>query len=410
MIDFAVIGFGARGQLYTELLIKNNCQLKAICDIDESRIDAAKKGFPSDGVEYFTSVDDFFNKGQLAKLLIISTLDQCHFEHTIKAIKAGYDILLEKPIACTLEEVQKIYDASVKHHTRVFICYVLRYAPFFIEIKKLLDSKKFGDIATINLTENVAYWHQAHSFVRGNWRNSKESTPMIVAKCCHDLDIISWFMNEEPEYVSSMGDLILFKKENAPKDASHYCFECKYQKTCPYENSHFYKKYPWWIRQVGWYYGDLEDKKAIEECLKNKNNPYSRCVYYCDNNVVDHQITNIYYKNGATAHLTMTAFSDDTYRSIHIHCTFGEIYGDMVENVLHCKIFGGEKWNIDLSKMGGIEGHGGGDSLMIKQLVDSYSDDNQQMKSAIKEALTSHKLAFLSEESKNEKGKRIKIS
>lgn len=409
MIDFAVLGFGARGQLYANLLIKEGAKLTAICDINPVRINDGIRDFKLEEEQCYLNDQDFFAKGRLARLLVLSTLDQNHYEQTLQAIELGYDILLEKPIACSLNEVEEIYAAATKHQTKIFICYVLRYAPFFMEIKSLLDSGKFGEIATINLTEHVGYWHQAHSFVRGNWRNAQESTPMIVQKCCHDLDIISWFMGNDPKYVSSMGELMLFKKENAPKNAAKYCFACQYRHTCPYENSHFYKKYPWWIKQVGWYSGDLDDKKAIEEVLKNTDNPYSRCVYYCDNTVVDHQVTNIYYQNGATAHLTMTAFSNDTYRDIHVHCTFGEIYGNMIENVLHCKLFRGEKWTVDLNKNEGIAGHGGGDALMIHQLMQSYLDEHTGMKSAIREALISHKLAFLSEESRLQKGKRIKI-
>ena len=410
IITCAVIGFGARGQLYSELLLDTQkVKIVAVCDVDSKRLDDAKKfGVPAD--KRFNNEKEFFNQGKIADILIVSTLDQHHYKHTIQAIDKGYNILLEKPIATTEEDCIDMCRRAKEKNVNIFVCYVLRYAPFFNKIKELLDTGDLGEIATINLTENVAYWHQAHSFVRGNWRNTVETSPMIVAKSCHDMDILCWLMDRKAESVSSYGDLTLFKKENAPEGCAHYCFECKYNKECPYECSHFYKKYPWWLKQVGIYRGDFEDKQAIEKCLTDKNNPYSRCVYYCDNNAVDHQVVNIQFEGGATAHFTMTAFSNDTYRELHIHCTFGEIYGNMVENKIYYNIFGKKHGVIDLNDSEGIEGHGGGDKFMIETLVASMlGDEKDKLKNVIFEALQSHIIGFAAERSRVNQGKPVNV-
>ena len=410
MLKFAVIGFGARGQLYAKLFEKHKeTELVAVCDPNADRFICAKQDFHLTDSQCYSDEKDFFSSGKIADLLIISSLDQNHYAHAIKAIELGYDILLEKPIATTIAECKNIYRKAVEKGIQVYICYVLRFAPFFYHTKILLDSGKFGKIANINLTENVGYWHQAHSFVRGNWRNSKESTPMIIAKCCHDLDILCWLMNDKALSVSSIGNNMFFNSDNAPEDCAKYCFECKYNHSCPYECSHFYKKYPWWLAQVGIYLGDWEDKDSIEKCLTDKNNPYSRCVFHCDNDVVDHQVLNISYTSGATATLTMTAFSNDTDRELHIHCTCGEIYGKMSENKLTYHIFGKEHDIINFDTKTDVEGHGGGDGVMIDNIVEVYSKNTKHLRNSIEGALQSHILGFAAEKSRQQKGKKISI-
>ena len=407
----AILGFGDRGQLYANLFKSFGATIVAVCDKDNNKLALAKESCKIEDIDCYADDNAFFDKGKLADLLVISTLDQHHYKHAIKAIDLGYDILLEKPITTTIKKCCEIEKRATKKGVKVFLCYVLRYAPFFIKIKELLDSKILGNLTTVNLSECVGYWHQAHSFVRGNWRNSAESTPMIVAKCCHDLDMLYWLCDSQPVSISSMGNLNFFKKENAPADSADFCCDCKIASECPYENLKFYANpgKTWWISKTGYYQGENGDVNALKELFKDKSIPYSRCVFKCDNDVVDHQVTNILFDGGVTAHLTMTAFSKDCFRKIHLHCTYGEIFGDLEEGVLHVNIFGKESKKIDVSLDESLAGHGGGDPLMIKNIVEVYENGLNLDKNGIKGAMISHYLAFLAEKSRLNNGKTLKL-
>lgn len=405
----AILGYGDRGTLYGDLFQRNGVEISAVCDLSELKLERAVKNLKLAKENCYLDENSFWRQGKLADLLVISTLDQHHYAHAIKAMEVGYDILLEKPIAPTLEECKQIEALAKEKGTKIYLCYVLRYAPFFMKMKEILDSGRLGKLISINQTEGVAYWHQAHSFVRGNWRNSKESTPMIIAKCSHDLDILRWFAEAEPKAVSSMGDLSFFKEENAPKEAAKYCCDCPLGEECAYNNFKWYKEYTWWIAKTGYYNGDWEDKEGVKKCLEDKNNPYSRCVFYCDNDVVDNQVTNIEFKNGVTAHLTMTAFTHWCYRKTHVHCSYGDMYGNMEDNKITVNVFGKEQEVIDLGETVGLAGHGGGDAFMIKRIVDAYQEGQVIEKNGLSEAMCSHYLGFAAEESRLANGKKIEF-
>lgn len=409
-MKIAILGYGDRGSLYADLFTHNKATVAAVCDTDPKKLQRALDSNVVAKENCYDNEESFWAKGRLADLLVIATLDQLHYEQAIRAIKLGYDILLEKPIACEMKHCFEIAELAKKHGTKIYLCYVLRYAPFFMKVKEIIESGTIGKIATINLTEGVAYWHQAHSFVRGNWRATEEGSPMIVAKCCHDMDILYWLADSEPKNLSSTGNLLFFNEQNAPKNAAKHCCDCPLADDCVYNNYKFYSQNPWWLWKTGYFQGDYEDKEGIKNCLADKTNPYSRCVFYCDNDVVDHQVTNIEFENGLTAHLTMTAFTEDCDRRIFIHGTLGELYGNLEGNKLYYNVFGKEKTVIELAKLEGIEGHGGGDARMVKEIVDAYKQGRSLDKNGIDGAMGSHYLAFAAEESRKDEGKNIKMN
>ena len=239
----AIIGYGGRGRLYSDI-IKNEgiAEIVAICDCDNEKLLLAKKERALKDDALFLSEEEFFGNGKMADILFVCTQDELHFRHAIKGLEAGYDLLLEKPIACSAEECKAIENKAKELKRNIFVCHVLRYAPFFKEIKKQLDGGKFGRAISLSITENVAYWHQAHSYVRGNWNNDNYSTPMIIAKCCHDLDIISWFMDDTCKRVSSFGSLSVYKRENAPEGSADYCLDCQLKNDCVYSAEKIYIK------------------------------------------------------------------------------------------------------------------------------------------------------------------------
>lgn len=405
MFTFAVIGMGARGRKYTRLLLERGAVLTAVCDCDPVIRDFSLRTYGLKEDALYSDYQSFFAAGKLADMLIISTTDAEHVKSALPALDTGYDLLLEKPIATSLDDCEAIYDRAKKRGRRVFICHVLRYSPFFYAIKDELDSGKYGDIVNIEHTENVGWWHQAHSFVRGNWRNEKESTFMLLAKCCHDLDIIAYLSGKKCNAVSSMGGLSYFKKSRAPEGSADFCFECKV-KNCPYNALEWYPANPCWVKLPELPQDGRES--FIRGWLSDKSNPYARCVFNCDNDVVDHQVVNMQFDDGATATLTMTAFTDKFYRRTHIFCTGGEIYGDMLEKKLTCTVFGGETRTIGLSESYS-DAHGGGDEGLINDVVRIMNGGKGEGRTNIEASLISHRIAFAAEKSRRNGGAAVKL-
>ena len=386
-------------------LKEKGVEISAVCDVNKAKLALAQKRLElADGALY-AEEETFFRKGKLADLLIVSTQDQLHLRHAVKGLDLGYDLLLEKPIAASQEECETILNKAQKLDRRVFVCHVLRYAPFFSEIKRRLSSGKYGKVVTIAMTENVAYWHQAHSFVRGNWRNEEESTFMLLAKCCHDLDMIAYLSGKKCRFVSSMGHLSFFTAENAPENSAAYCYRCGVN-DCPYNALNWYVKNPLWVKLP-----ELPEENRdafIRNWLSDEKNPYARCVFHCDNDVVDHQVVNMQFEDMSTATLTMTAFTDKFYRRTHVFCTKGEIYGDMEEKKLYCTVFGREQTVIDL-KDSFNDSHGGGDQGLIDDVVDMMNGRERSGRTDIEAWMISHRIAFAAEKSRRENGARERL-
>ena len=415
MLTFAVLGYGARGKVYTDIV--RNLQEKsvvAVCDPNEVRRAMAKELHTIPDEMLFDNEESFFGKGRLADVCIVSTQDRQHHDHAIKALNVGYDLLLEKPIATTEQDVLDIYYTAKRLGRKIYVCHVLRYAPFFTCIKKEIDSGKYGRVSTINLTEHVGYWHQAHSYVRGNWAKTEESSPMIIAKCCHDIDILIWLMGEKIKTVSSQGSLRLFKRENQPEGAAERCMQCKYKETCAYSAYKYYivrrfdteKKMRWPLDVL---VNEITRENLLEALEKG---PYGRCVFACENTAVDHQVTNFLFENGSTAHLTMTAFSDLSRRDIYVHCEYGEISGNMTENKLYCRVFGGEETVLDvaeLSKETSGYGHGGGDYFLIRDIIAESNGEPTQGLTSIENSIESHVVGFAAERSRLAEGELQRI-
>jgi hypothetical protein len=389
--------------------------------VREDRLQKAKKYHKLSAEQLFASEVDFFAAGKLADLCVIATQDAQHLEHALGALELGYDLLLEKPIAANLEDCLTVYKKATELNRKVYVCHVLRYAPFFELIKRELESGAYGKPTVINHTENVAYWHQAHSYVRGNWRNSNDAAPMIIAKCCHDLDIISWLAKSKCKSVSSIGSLGYFKPENAPEGSNERCLNCAVKADCAFDAERFYITNGFDKGHKVWPV-DVLCENATREKLYDalKTGPYGRCVWHCDNDVVDRQITNIDFESGLVAHLTMTGFCNDDFRRVHIHCEKGEIYGNMKENVLYCNIFGQpngkagffkklnctKKINVgDYEK--GAYGHGGGDLLLAKDIVKAFNGEKTRALTTLENSMQSHIIGFCAEKSRQQGGKAI---
>lgn len=415
-IKVIIVGFGGRGQLFGDYTVKDErTELVAIADVNPDARLTAAKAYGVKEENCFKDASEIFAKGKIADVAFICTQDKQHREHAIAALELGYDVCLEKPIAATMEDCEAIYEVQKKTGRKVMVCHVLRYSHFYMALRKIIKSGEIGDVVTISQTENVAYWHDAHSYVRGAWRNKEESSPMILAKCCHDLDIIFWLYGKKCLSVSSFGDLYYFKKENAPEGSADRCTTCspEVRKNCPYDAykiyNDVYKTYnPILGNAITFRTGRKEQIQAI---LDDKNSQYSRCVFRCDNDVVDHQVVNMLFEGNVTAQLTMTAFSKECHRCIKIHGTLGEIVADMEENKIEVKPFLADDRVIDLTKIcDDFSVHGGGDKLLFEDFI-SYVTGGAptETRTTLEDSLISHKMSFAAEESRLSGGKPIEI-
>jgi len=323
-ITAIMIGAGQRGNTYSAYALDHSEELRivGVAEPDETRRNEYKEKYnlPDDKCLY--TWEDVFKEDKWADAVMICTQDAMHFGPAMAAIEKGYDILLEKPIAPTAEECRKIADAATKKGVKILVCHTMRYTPLFNAIKDVIDSGEIGDIMTVVHNENVGDYHQAHSFVRGNWSNLKESSPMILAKSCHDLDMLQWILSKKCIRLSSFGTLSYFRKEYCPENAPPRCTDgCTVD--CVYDARKFYLgSENMWFRPVAAGCADPTDEQ-VEEALKT--GPYGRCVYQCDNDVVDHQVVSMEFEDSVTVIFSMTAFTPEISRSIKIMGTKGQM-------------------------------------------------------------------------------------
>jgi hypothetical protein len=351
----------------------------------------------------FNTWERVFERPKFADAIIITTPDALHYAPCMKALEMGYDILLEKPIAPTEKECRSILALAKKTGRIVAVCHVLRYAPYFVKMKELIAQGAVGEVISIQHLEPIEHMHMSHSYVRGNWHNSKTTTPIILAKSCHDLDIIKWVINKPAKQISAMGDLKWFRKENAPQGSTARCTDgCAVERTCPYSAIKMYYEQR---QRLGVF--DLPDDKskhpeAIMEKLKTTN--YGRCVYRMENDQPDHYITNIRFGDNITASFSMEAFTSYAGRRTRIMGAMGDMVGDMNELVI--TDFRTEKQTKLVPKAEDVDeyrnsGHGGGDWLLANDFVQAVSQQNPKLlTSTIDESIESHIMAFMAEESR----------
>ena len=338
-ITAVIVGAGHRAFVYSKLALTDPDKLKIVGVADPDKIRQKKAmemfGFPKENC--FDSALELSRVPKFADAVINGTMDEQHVETSIPLLKKGYDMLLEKPFATNEKEMRELVSCVKENGNKVMICHVLRYTPFYLSIKERVASGEIGDIINIQTCEHVSYHHLSTSYVRGKWANSDVChTSMLLAKCCHDIDLMMWMMSDtQPSMISSFGSKFQFKPENAPKEAGTKCLvDCPLVDTCRYSAKRLYLDQPkrWafyiWDKLEGIENPTDEDRINL---LKGDSN-YGRCIYKCDNNVVDHQSVLVSFKNGATGTHNMVGGSAGPMRRIHIIGTKGEIYGDFEES------------------------------------------------------------------------------
>lgn len=399
-VTAVVIGGGMRGDIYSSYSIEHPNEMKpvAIAEPDEERrkIYAEKYHIPED--MQFSDYKELLGREKLADCALICTQDQMHYEPTIMALKKGYHVLCEKPMSPFADQIIEMGETAKKYNRILTICHVLRYSPFFTKVKSMIDEGRLGRIMNIQHLEEVGFWHQAHSFVRGNWRNTEETSPMILAKCCHDMDLIMWMMGSTCKKVSSFGERTFFKEENAPEGAALRCMDgCPHTENCAFYAPRFYQEHP---HAGGFAKAVAFDEKPESLIEALRTGPYGRCVFHCDNTVVDHQIVSMEFEGGVNATLTMSGFTHDCTRKINIMGTAGQLEGNLEENrlIFHDFLTGNtETIDIRVPK----SGHNGSDYSTIRDFLKLVASDGKaENKTNAEVSIASHLMTLAAEESR----------
>ncbi|MBL7014264.1 MAG: Gfo/Idh/MocA family oxidoreductase [Candidatus Marinimicrobia bacterium] len=397
-----IVGAGNRGTTYASysLSFPNELKIVGVADPNSEKRDKFIQLYHLNDSQCYDSWESIFDQPKIADIAIITTQDQMHIEPTLAAMKKGYHILLEKPLATTENDCITFNEKAQGYENIIGLCHVLRFTSHYLKMKELIDSGIIGDVVNIEHLEPVNYWHMAHSYVRGNWRRLDESSPMIIAKSIHDIDLVSWFANAPYKSIYSIGSLRHFKKENAPEGSTDRCIsDCAVENECPYSALKLYMN----MELTGWPVSIITNDLSQEGREKAlRDGPYGRCVYHCDNDVVDHQVVSIEFENDIKASFTMSAFTDGERRT-RIMGTMGEIIGDF--NTITLSNFRHQSKEIVWEKSEEDEmGHGGGDFGLMKQfLLAVRAHDPTLFSSSLEAAVESHLMSFSAEKSRIEK-------
>ncbi len=369
-VTLALVGAGNRGaSVYGAYALRHPDEARVVALAEPDRV-RRERVAAAHGISAETAFGDWpelFAAGRLADAVVIATPDALHPAAVKAALAVGYDVLLEKPIAPDLAGVLDVVTAARDASGKVTVAHVLRYTAFFRTLKGLLDEGRIGQLTHIQHTENIGHWHFAHSYVRGNWRKEAEASPMILAKACHDLDLIRWLVGRPCERLSSYGALSHFRSENAPAGSVERCTDgCVVERECPYSAPRIYLERfggaPGWPNEV---LTEAPNEHSVRRALET--GPYGRCVYRCDNDVPDNQTVALSFEGGVSASLTVSAFTERNTRTVHLMGSHGEIIGDLERGELLVNDFKSGRSEVVRTVSG--SGHVDGDDALMRDFL-----------------------------------------
>ncbi len=394
------LGAGNRGNVYGNYGVKypNELDIVGVAEPIPIRRKRYSEKHQIKKKHVFHTWEDVFKVKKFADAIIITTPDDLHYGPCMAALQMGYDVLLEKPISPSEKECRDILELSQKTGRIVAVCHVLRYAPYFMKLRQIIESGVLGKVVSMQHFEPIEHVHMAHSYVRGNWHNSEQTTPIILAKSCHDLDIIKWMLQKSCTDIQAFGALSWFDEKNAPAGSTPRCMDgCKVESTCPYSALKIYHR----DRQRTYVFDLPEEKskhgEAILDYLRNTN--YGRCVYRMENDQPDHYTCNILFEDEVTASFSMEAFTSYHGRRTRIMGSLGDIVGDMNQFV-YTDFLTGEKTKWEQK----TDGHGGGDWNLVSDWIQAVANqDSTLLSSTIAASIESHVMGFSAEKSRKEK-------
>lgn len=409
---FITIGAGSRGTTYTTEMMKapEKYKLVGMADPMEKKRKLYMEQFGLTADQCYESWEEILSKPKMADVAIIATIDNMHFEPAMRAIELGYNLLLEKPVANTERECVAIANAAKAKGVKVLVCHVLRYTPFYKRVKSIVKSGLIGEVMSVDQVEGIGDVHFTHSYVRGNWHSTKTAAPMLLAKSCHDLDIVQWLVDKPCTKVSSFGDLTYFTEKSAPEGAPKSCVdgECPYREQCIYNCRRVYASddFPTWKR----IFLSINASKAecseeeIYELLRKTN--YGKCVFHCENDVLDHQVVNMQFEGGATATLNVNAFNRGG-RFTRVYGTKGELYAFFSDTEITVRTHADRrKFTIPVDEASSESiagGHGGGDAGISVDLYKFLEGEEIELgASEIGISVYNHLIGYAAEESRHE--------
>ncbi|MEU6408768.1 Gfo/Idh/MocA family oxidoreductase [Microbispora sp. NPDC046933] len=401
-VTLALVGAGLRGRAYARHAHAcGSGEVVAVAEPDPYRRESTAEEFGIPPERVYADWSELAGAGRLADAAIIATQDRLHTGPAVRLADQGYHILLEKPMATTDHEAAAIGEAARRNRIMLAVCHVLRYTAYTQAIKRLLDSGRIGRLVSVQHLEPVGWWHQAHSFVRGHWRRQDTSAPMLLTKACHDIDWLVYLFGRTPAAVSSFGSLTHFRAESRPDGAAERCVECPLEPACPYSAKRLYlgclgdpDSEFWPLSAVT----ETHTEAAVLDALRT--GPYGRCVYACDNDVVDHQVVTMEFPDGATCSFTMSAFTPMEHRRTRLFGTHGYLDGDGRTLRLVDFRTGGEEI-VDTSVDAGpsaADGHGGGDEALVEAFLAAVATgDPARLRSDAAESLATHRVVWAAE-------------
>lgn len=415
-IRIIVVGMGDRATIYSResLVYPDLFQIVGVVDINPERLRKAKETFDIPEEHCFTSVDALTAVPKFADAVINGTMDQQHVPTSLPLLKCGYDILLEKPFALNQEEADQLLQCARENGRQIMVCHVLRYAPFYRRIKELLDSDEIGKVINIQMSEQVSYFHQSVSYVRGKYASPEIcGSGMLLSKCSHDLDIMAWLMKgNKPATISSIGSVYQFKPEMAPEGAGTHCLvNCPVERKCNYSAKKLYIEHPQrWANNL-WFDNPNISEEGKLHALSDTTNPFSRCVYNCNISIVDHQSLLIGFEDGATGTFSMNGGATAPSRHIHITGTKGEISGTFEEQKFTVSLIAPEApggrsiCTVDVSVDQQGDAHGGGDQAIVQDFMAMLKGETPSpCCTTIEDSMVGHRIVFLAETSREHGG------
>ncbi len=415
-VRIIIVGMGQRSMIYARESLAEPplFEVVGVADVDPDRVRLARETFHLPEARCFSSVEALCAIPRFADAAINGTMDRQHVKTTIPLLRAGYDVLLEKPFAVNQQEADALLACAQETGRKVMVCHVLRYTPFYRAVRSVIASGEIGRVMHVNMLTQISFFHESVSFVRGKYASPEIcGSGLILSKCSHDLDLLSWLMQEDmPTGVSSVGSVFLYRSEMAPENAGTHCLlDCPIERSCPYSAARLYIEHPQRWADILWFgRGPLTDEQK-RLALLAPDNPYSRCVYRCDLKIVDHQSVLVRYKSGACATFSVNGGASAPARSIHITGTRGEISGVFEDERFTVSLVapdapgGRTVRTVDVSAAQHGNAHGGGDQLVIRDFIALITGQRvSPCVTTLSGSVTGHRLAFLAEDSRARDG------
>lgn len=413
-IRVILVGAGHRAMIYGGFQDRAPDRMRVVGVVDPSsirrRIAADRFGIAAE--HQWESIADLPPSGAVATAAINGTGDRAHVPTAVELLDKGYDILLEKPIGTSAAELFVLEDAARRAQRHVHICHVLRHTPFYRKIRELVaDGRSVGTVINIEMAENVSYDHIAVSYVRGSFSHSRFGSTMLLAKSCHDLDLMAWMMSGiDPVRTVSTGNRMYFTEENAPEGSGTRCLvDCRIEDHCPYSAKRNYVDNEWWQFYPWQSIEHLGSNPTREQKLESlrTDNPYGRCVWQTDSDLVDHQVVMVEFAGGATGSMSMIGNSARPSRTIHIIGTLGEVFGELHSGEITLRRIpssGPERAHTDVFHVeDGQEMHGGGDLRLVDDFIAVLQGAQPSIStSSLQDSINGHLIGFAAEASRQQ--------